>query len=54
MEMDCSSSSCLTDPDLLTRLAVRPGLGWSGTNYSQFWARTLQDGSPATNGRVVF
>ena len=44
MEMDCSSSSCLTDPDLLTRLAVRPGLGWVGTNYSQFWARTLQDG----------
>lgn len=44
-ELACEKNVCLIDPEIIETVSRNPGqFGWTATNYSEFWGRTLSDG----------
>lgn len=58
-EMLCSRDKCMIDTDVMEMVnrgassgletgsgygGAAPGIGWTATNYTEFWGRTLEEG----------
>lgn len=45
VELRCENNICLLDPEIIETVSRNPAqFGWTATNYSDFWGRTLIDG----------
>merc|ERR1719376_109576 len=50
-EVTCTSDPCMIDEDLLQTLgSIGNGYGWTATNHSMFWGRTLSSGLSLRTG----
>lgn len=45
LELLCETKVCLVDPNIVEGVNMQQNdLGWSATQYPEFWGRTLDDG----------
>ncbi|CAH0550807.1 unnamed protein product [Brassicogethes aeneus] len=43
-EIQCEQNTCLVDDKIIYTVNNKPDLGWTATNYSDFYGRTLDEG----------
>lgn len=45
LEMVCENNICLVEPEIVNTVnQLSTKYGWTATNYSKFWGRSLEDG----------
>lgn len=46
LELLCEKHTCLMEPEVINNINQNSdNLGWSATNYTQFWGRRLDEGT---------
>lgn len=53
VEFLCERNNCLIDFDIVSGVNANRNLGWTASNYSMFWGKTLDDGITFRTGTLL-
>ncbi|KAK6638876.1 hypothetical protein RUM43_007146 [Polyplax serrata] len=53
IEFLCEQNVCLVEPGVISSINSNRQLGWSASNYSMFWGKTLDDGITYKTGTLL-